>query len=132
MGYHIVAIDAIDPHTEHECDQRTIAGEVDLDHVGLSVYEAEPGEQIPQHYHTHEVQEELFYVIEGEMHVETPDETFEVEENNVFVVEPNYYHRAYNPETADETLRIVAIGGPNVRDGKLHEDDPAYTDTDSE
>lgn len=132
MGYHIVSVDGIEPHPEHECDRRTLSAAVDLEHVGMSIYTAEPGDQIPQHYHLHEVQEEVFYVVEGEMHVETPEETFEVENNQVFVVEPGYYHRAFNPDTADETLRVVVVGGPNVRDGQIHQDDPAITDEDSQ
>ncbi|MEF8781278.1 MAG: cupin domain-containing protein [Haloferacaceae archaeon] len=131
MGYHDVSLDEIEPHPEHECDRRTIAEAVDLDHVGLSRYLAEPGEQVPQHYHLHETQEELFYVVEGEMHVETPEGTFEVTEDHVFVVEPGNYHRAYNPKTANGTLHVVAIGGPNVSDGRIHEADPAYTGEDS-
>jgi len=132
MGYHVISIDDIEPHPEHECDRRTLKHAVDLDHVGMSLYTAEPGQQVPQHYHLHETQEELFYVIEGVMNVETPEEEFIVEENEVFVVEPGNYHRAFSPESADGVLRVVAVGGPRVSDGVIHEDDPAYSETASE
>jgi len=128
MAYHIVALDDIEPHPSHECDRRTLANAVDLDHVGMSVYTAEPGEQIPQHYHLHATQEELFYVLEGTMHVETPDRTYEVTADEVFVVEPGNYHRTFNPSDARDPLRVVAVSGPNVSDGRLHPEDPAATD----
>lgn len=132
MGYHTISFDDIEAHPNHECDRRTLSAVLDLEHVGMSLYTAEPGEQIPQHYHLHETQEELFYVLAGEMHVETPSETFEVSANQVFVVEPGHYHRTFNPETADSTLRVLAVGGPNVSDGQLHETDPEYEENNSQ
>ena len=128
MGYHTISLDSIAPHPAHDCDRRTLSAAVDLEHVGLSVYTAQPGQQLPQHYHLHETQEELFYVLEGEIHVETPEELFVVGENQVFVVEPGHYHRTFNPADADGALRVLAVGGPNVSDGRLHESEPAASD----
>jgi mannose-6-phosphate isomerase-like protein (cupin superfamily) len=116
MGYHTVDLDTIDPHPKHECDRRTLQEAVHLDHVGLSVYTAEPGEEIPQRYHYHDTQEELFYVVEGQLHAETPEKKYVVEENGVFVAEPNSPHRVFNPGSAVDTLRVVAVGGPNLND----------------
>ncbi|USZ73688.1 cupin domain-containing protein [Natronosalvus halobius] len=123
MGYHTVSIDDIPSHPKHECDRRTLSAILELEHVGLSVYTVNPGEQVPQHYHLHETQEELFYVLDGEMKVETPATEYTVNSDEIFVVEPGNYHRAFNSETAEETLRVIAIGGPNVRDGKIHDED---------
>jgi mannose-6-phosphate isomerase-like protein (cupin superfamily) len=117
MGYHVVDFDAIEPHPEHECDRRTLQAAVDLEHLGMSIYTAEPGEQIPQQYHYHDTQEELLYVIEGRMAVETPDGELTVGANEVFVAEPNAPHRAFNPADATGRLRVVAVGGPMIKDG---------------
>ena len=121
MAYHVVDFDAIEPHPDHESDRRTLQSTLDLEHVGMSIYTAAPGEQIPQMYHSHDTQEELLYVIEGEMHVETPDEVFVVGANDVFVAEPNSPHRAYNAESADRPLRVVAVGAPMIKDGHRYE-----------
>jgi uncharacterized cupin superfamily protein len=117
MAYHVVDFDAIEPHPEHECDRRTLQAALDLEHVGMSIYTAEPGEQIPQEYHYHDTQEELLYVISGEMRVETPDGELTVGANEVFVAEPNAAHRAFNAADAEETLRVVAVGAPMIKDG---------------
>lgn len=117
MGYHIVDVDEIDPHPDHESDRRSLKDERELEHLGLSRYRARPGEQIPQEYHYHDTQEEVFYVVRGEMTVETPDEEYVVGAHEMFVAEPNSPHRAYNAEDADEELLVIAVGGPMVYDG---------------
>ena len=40
---------------------------------GFDVYEAAPGERLPWGYHRHPEHEEPFYVVAGELAVETPD-----------------------------------------------------------
>lgn len=117
MGYHTITVRDIEPHPAHESTRHSLKNVLDLEHVGMSVYFAAPGEQIPQHYHKHEVQEELFYVVEGEIEVETPEETFAVSAGQVFVVEAGYAHRAYTPEDAEGTAHVVAIGAPIISDG---------------
>lgn len=122
MSYHVVDMDEIESHPSHESDRRSLRQVLELEHVGLSRYHAEPGEQIPQEYHYHDTQEELLYVVSGEMYVETPDEVFTVGADEVFVAEPESPHRAYNPTDANERLLVVAIGGPMILDG--HSYDP--------
>lgn len=89
--------------------------------LGLRLYEAGPGEQIPLRYHYHDEQIEAFYVIDGCVNFETPDGTFVVGQNNFFVVESGNPHRGYVPEGGEES-RVIAIGAPSVNDG--HEYDP--------
>lgn len=121
MAYHVVDFDAIEPHPDHESDRRTLQSELDLEHVGMSIYTAAPGEQIPQVYHYHDTQEELLYVVEGEMRVETPEGECIVGTNDVFVAEPNAPHRAFNAESAEQLLRVVAVGAPMIKDGHQYE-----------
>jgi mannose-6-phosphate isomerase-like protein (cupin superfamily) len=121
MGYHVVNMDSLEPRPEHESERRTLQTALDLEHIGLSVYTAEPGEQIPIEYHYHDVQEELLYVLDGRMHVETPSGERTVEENEVFVAEPESPHRAFNEASSEETLRVIAVGGPMVKDGHYYE-----------
>ena len=107
MAYHVVDLMEIDAHPEHECDRRSLKRVLPLEHIGLSRYQAQPGEQIPQEYHYHDTQEEVLYVVRE----------FTVGPDEVFVAEANDPHRAFNPEDADEELLVIAIGGPNILDG---------------
>jgi len=121
MEYHVIDFDSLEEVPGHESDRRTLQSVLELEHVGMSIYTADPGEQIPQRYHYHDTQEELLYVVDGEMCVETPDRNLHVGANEVFVAEPNSPHRAYNAAEATETLRVVAVGAPMVKDGHRYD-----------
>ena len=71
---------------------------------------------MPLAYHYHEQQEEAFFVVEGTLHVETPDTEFVVEAGEVFVAEPDSPHRAVNPDDASRPVRVFAVGAPAVDD----------------
>src|SRR6056297_2149575 len=116
MGYHVVDPDEISPTPDRPSDHRSITRAVGLERMGLNVYRAEPGEQLPLVYHVHDEQEEAFYVLSGEMRVETPDREYEVGEDEVFVAEPGSPHRAYVPEDAAGAARVLAVGAPSVDD----------------
>lgn len=121
MGYHVVSPEDLDPLSDRPVDARSVSDAAGLENVGLRLYEAEPGEQLPLAYHYHEQQEEAFYVVEGALHVETPDEEFVVEAGCVFVAEPSSPHRAHNPANADEPVRVLAVGAPAVSDAEPYE-----------
>ena len=121
MGYHVLDPAVIDPTPGRSADRRSISGVADLENLGCHLFEAEPGEQVPLVYHYHEEQEELFYVLEGTLSVETPDRTYTVEAGEVFVAEPEHPHRAFNDRDESEAVRLLAIGAPNVSDGHQYE-----------
>ena len=126
MGYTIVDPAVIDQFDDRPVDVRSISVAAGLEYqdspLGIRIYEAEPGEQLPLAYHYHDEQVEVFYVIEGQLHVETPEGEFVVETDTLFVVEPGSPHRAHNPEGADASVRVLAIGAPTVDDA--HQYDP--------
>lgn len=121
MGYHTIDPSSIEPLDDRPVDARSISDVAGLENVGLRVYNADPGEQLPLAYHQHEQQEEAFFVVEGTLHVETPAEEFVVEEGNVFVAEPESPHRAFNPEDAPVTLQVLAVGAPSVDDASPYD-----------
>lgn len=121
MAYYVIDVDGIPPHPKHESDRRSLKTVLDLEHLGLSRYVARSGEQIPQEYHYHDTQEELLYVVEGEMTVETPEQEYVVGPDEVFVAEPNSPHRAYNGRDAGGDLVVIAVGGPMILDGHSYE-----------
>ena len=130
MGYHVVDPAKLDQWDDRDVDVRSISAAVGLDYqnapLGLRTYEAAPGQQLPITYHHHDEQVEVFYVLEGRLHVETPDETFVVERDQVFVVDPGSPHRAHNPDDAGANVRVLAIGAPSADDA--HEYEPESSD----
>ncbi len=121
MGYDVVDPEDIDPMSDRPVDARSISDAVGLEKMGLRRYHAQPGEQLPLAYHYHEHQEEVFYVVDGTLHVETPGTEFVVERGEVFVAEPTSPHRAFNPEDATEPVRVLAIGAPAVADAEAYD-----------
>lgn len=121
MAYHVIDPQAIEPAPDRPCVKRGIADAAGLENVGVNLYEADPGEQIPLAYHYHDEQEEVFYVVDGELAGETPDETCRVPAGTFFVVEPSNPLRAYAPDDTDEPVRVVAVGAPRVDDVHRYE-----------
>jgi uncharacterized cupin superfamily protein len=123
MRYQHVVVDDLAPTPDRPCVQRAIATAAGLENVGVNRYEAEPGEQIPRTYHYHDQQEELFYVLEGTLVVETPEQSYEVPTDEAFVAEADSPHRAYNPEAAEAPVVVLAVGAPTVDDAHAYDTD---------
>ncbi|MEZ3165283.1 cupin domain-containing protein [Halorubrum sp. RMP-47] len=112
MGYRVVDVDSVDPEPDRPCECRKLSAPGGLDEAAINRFRAAPGEQLPLAYHAHETQEEAFYVLDGTLAVETPDRTYEVPADDLFVVDPGSPQRAYNPADADEPVTVLAIGAP--------------------
>lgn len=125
MGYHVVPFEDVAPTPDRPSEHRSVSDAVGLEQMALNVYRAEPGEQLPLAYHVHDEQEEAFVVLSGVLHVETPEGTHVVGEDEVFVAEPESPHRAYNPTDADETVRVLAVGAPSTDDVHPYEPEDA-------
>ena len=125
MGYHLVDPSDLDQWDDRPTDVRSLSVAAGYDYqdsqLGLRVYELAPGEQSGLSYHSHDEQVEAFYVLEGALHVETPDEEFVVERDQVLFVDPGSPQRAYNPDDADTPVRMLAIGAPSVDDARPYE-----------
>lgn len=124
MGYHVIDPDDVEPMPNRPSETRSIANATGLENLGLRIYRVNPGERIPvSGLHYHDQQEEVFYVIQGELHVETPDHEYVIDEGSLFVAEPGSPHRAFNPEGATGILRVLAFGAPSVDDGHVYDPD---------
>lgn len=123
MGYHLLDPADLDASPDHPCDRRSITDAVELAQLAAAVYELDPGEQLSTQYHYHDQREELFYVLAGELHVETPEETFVVPPDRVFAVEPESPILPYNPGDADEQVRVLGVGAPKFDIGKPYDPD---------
>lgn len=123
MTYHHIDPDDLPETEDYPCDRRGISDAAELLALHAATYEMAPGEQLPRTYHYHKQREELFYVVSGTVHVETPDEEFAVETGEVFVAEPESPHRAFTPETADSSARVLGVGAPKSDPGLPYEPD---------
>lgn len=127
MGYHLLDPDDLDQWDDRPTDVRSLSVAAGYDYqdstLGLRVYELAPGEQSGLAYHSHDEQVEAFYVLAGTLHVETPDKEYVVERDQVFFVDPGSPQRAYNPDDADTSVRVLAIGAPSVDDAQPYEPD---------
>jgi len=124
MGYHLVDPADLDQWDDRPTDVRSLsvaAGYPFQDSkLGVRVYELAPGEQTAAaHYHDEQV--ECFYVLAGTLHVETPDDQYVVDADRALFVDPNSPQRAFNPDDADGTTRVLAVGAPSVEDGHWYE-----------
>lgn len=129
MGYHHIDPDELAPSPDHPCDRRSLAEAADLAQLAAAVYDLAPGEDLATTYHYHDQREELFYVLAGDLHVETPDREFVIGADETFVVEPEQPIRPYNPADADEPVRVLGVGAPKFDIGQPYEPDADGDDT---
>ena len=129
MGYHLVDPDDLDQWDDRPTDVRSLSVAAGLDYqdspLGLRRYDLAPGEMSGLRYHYHDEQVEVFYVLEGRLHVETPEREYVVQADQALFVDPGSPQRAYNPEAAEETVRVLAIGAPTVDDAHTYDPDEA-------
>jgi mannose-6-phosphate isomerase-like protein (cupin superfamily) len=123
MGYRVVRADEVETVPERPCDLLRLSEPAGLRQMAVNRFVAEPGEQIPLVYHYHDEQEEAFFVLSGELHVETPEETYVLGPNDLFAVDPGSPQRAFNPADAEEPVDVLAIGAPAVS-GDAHAYEP--------
>lgn len=121
VSYYHVQPQALESPPDYPCDRRSISDAAGLTTLHMATYELDPGEDLARSYHYHEIREEGFYVLEGTLHVETPEEEFVVEAGEAFVVEPTNPHRPYNPADADGTVRVLGTGAPKTDPARPHE-----------
>lgn len=123
MGYRIVGVADVEPEPDRSSQCRKLSGPGELDKMAINHFTPAPGEEIPLAYHYHDEQEEAFYVLDGTLSVETPEGIFEVEEDELFVVDPGSPQRAFVPDDADGPATVLAIGAPPA-DGDVHAYEP--------
>ena len=123
MGYHVIDPSDVEPLSDRPSETRDVGGAAGLENVGLRRYVVAPGEDVPlSGLHYHDEQEEVFYVVSGELRVETPDREFVVEADQFFVAEPKSPHRAFNAADSTDDAVVVAVGAPSVMDGHRYEE----------
>jgi quercetin dioxygenase-like cupin family protein len=121
MGYHQLDPAALSPTEDYPCDRRSLSTAAGLTTLVLAQYALAPGEDLARAYHSHELREEAFYVLDGTLHVETPAEEYRVPEGEALVVEPANPIRPYNPAEAAADVRVLGTGAPKTDPARQYE-----------
>ncbi|MFB6080803.1 MAG: cupin domain-containing protein [Haloferacaceae archaeon] len=120
VGYRRVALSDLPDGLSPARSKKELDEAVGARAFGCNVYGADAGEQLPWGYHRHPDHEELFYVIEGELAVDTPEGTYRVGADEAFFVPPDRRNRA---RAAADGTRVVAVGAPKADDGAIIEEE---------
>jgi mannose-6-phosphate isomerase-like protein (cupin superfamily) len=122
MSYHVVDPADLEPEPDRPSEMRYISEAAEMEHVGLQVYRVEPGEKIPlSGVHYHDEQEEVFYVLDGQLSVETPEKVYTVDTDQFFVAESGSPHRAHVADGAAGVCHVLGMGAPPQSDGHSDE-----------
>ena len=120
MPYTVVDPSSMEPRADIPGDHRFLEDAAELSSLSMQYVTAAPGESfVPYHYH--EEQDEVFFVLSGELHVRTPDREYSVPEGTFFVAPPSNPLQPYNPATADEPVKALIINAPMTDDYQPYE-----------
>lgn len=90
--------------------QRNLTRPLGTTDVALNYYELEPGDAFAYAYHNHEIQEELFYVLEGTATFETDAGPVEIGPDEIVRFGRGEYQRGTNQ--GEERVVAIALGAP--------------------
>jgi quercetin dioxygenase-like cupin family protein len=122
-GYQHVVVEELPDAPNPTRHKKEVDDAVGATTFGFNVITADPGEQVPWGYHHHPDHEELLYVLDGRLRVETPAGAYDVDAGEAFFVPPGAPQRAV---AGEEGCRLVAVGAPKDTDrAVLAEECPA-------
>lgn len=94
------------PATRHE-----VSKTLGIDGYNLNVAIIEPSERMPQSgLHSHEAQEEFFYVMQGRCRVELESDAVDLDSDDMILFHPGTAQMIHNP--FETPVKLMAIGYP--------------------
>ena len=105
-----VRVDDVENSLQPAAVMRPLTDALGLTDMAVNYYELEPGDSFAFAYHSHEVQEEAFYVISGTATFETEEGSVEVDANEVVRFGRDELQRGRN--RGDEPVRALVLGAP--------------------
>jgi uncharacterized cupin superfamily protein len=107
-----VDIDDVEPRffAEQDVDRRALTGPLGATDLAINYYRIEPEQSLSGGMHAHMDQEEVFYVVDGTVTFETPEETHEVGPDEAIRFAPGEYQTSTNEHDADAV--VLALGAP--------------------
>jgi quercetin dioxygenase-like cupin family protein len=109
MTYTTANPEEIDPQTPDGFDPRAwfLKDTLDTDHIGFTVLELDANENAPEH--SHEEQEEIYYVVDGAVDVDVDGDSVSLTEGEVIKLDPEDTRQVRN---RDRASRLVLVGAP--------------------
>ena len=120
MGYPTVRVEDIENAASPATAKREVDEALGIDSFGFNVYTVAPGERIPWGSHRHPDHEELFYVLDGELTVDTPDGSIRLGAGEAIGIPRNQPNCAHN--AGEDVVRVVAAGAPKETDDAVIEE----------
>jgi mannose-6-phosphate isomerase-like protein (cupin superfamily) len=115
MSYRKISTDDVDsPIPEEWGAIRFLKKPLDTEHLGVSVFELEPGGKGAEHDEGESGQEEVYVCVEGEVTFEFEDETVVLRENEALRVPSGTTRQVHNH--GDERFKMVVAGAPTSAD----------------
>jgi uncharacterized cupin superfamily protein len=105
-----VRIDDIDNSIQPAAVMRQLTEPLGATDLAINYYELEPGDSFAFAYHSHELQEEVFYVQSGTATFETETGQVTVDAGEVIRFDRGEFQRGWN--RGDERVRALALGAP--------------------
>jgi len=105
-----VRIDEVENSVQPAAVMRPLTDALGATDLAVNYYELEPGDSFAFAYHSHEVQEEVFYVQEGTATFETEDGDVDVSAGEIIRFDRGEFQRGWN--RGGERVRALALGAP--------------------
>lgn len=116
-----ITIDAVENSVQPAAVMRQLTGPLDCDDLAINYYELRPGDSFAFAYHRHEIQEEVFVILDGTATWETDEGDVEVAAGEAIRIPPGEFQRGWN--YGDQRVRALALGAPLE-----YGDQPKYAD----
>ena len=114
MSYRTVRVEELPNAPNPTTAKKEVDEALGVEAFGFNVYTVAPGERVPWGFHSHPRHEELFYVLDGVLTVDTPEGSMVVEAGEALYVPPGHPNRAHN--AGDVVVELVAVGAPKETD----------------
>lgn len=118
--YEHVTVESLPDAPNPTRHKKEIDEAVGANEFGFNVIVADAGERIPWGYHHHPDHEELLYVLDGTLRVETPDCVYTVETGEAFFVPRGAPQKGV---AGTDGCRLVAAGAPKASDTAVIEEE---------
>lgn len=105
-----VRVDDLENAIQPAAVMRHLTDPLGLTDFALNYYELEPGDSFAFAYHSHEVQEEVFFVVSGTATFDTEDGPVEVGAGEAIRFDRGEFQRGWN--RGDEPVVALAMGAP--------------------
>jgi mannose-6-phosphate isomerase-like protein (cupin superfamily) len=119
-GYDHRSLDELESNPEKPGSRWEISPAMEIEPYNFNIAVLESCERLSQNaYHYHENQEEFYYIIAGRCRVEVEDNSFDMDEDDVLLVERGVNHLLHNP--FEKFCKLIAIGAPSAGRYPVHQ-----------